>query len=48
MEHQKVFSTNIFIKDNFLVPQRLPSMEEEILSMYSKRDNNKVGQTGPH
>ena len=48
MEHQKVFSTNIFIKDNFLVPQRLPSMEEEILYLYSKRNHNKVWQTGPH
>ena len=48
MDHQKVFSTNIFIKDNFLVPQKLPAMEEEILSMYSKRTHNKVWQTGPH
>jgi len=48
MEHQKVFSTNIFIKDNFLAPQRLPSMEEELLSMYSKRTHNNTWQSGPH
>ena len=47
MEHQKVFSTNIFIKDEFIAPQRLTAMEEEILSMYSKRTHNKVWQTGP-
>ena len=30
MDHQKVFSTHIFVKDNYLAPQRLPAMQEEI------------------
>ena len=37
MEHQKVFSTNIFIKDNFLAPQRLPAMQEEIVKLWNEK-----------
>ena len=35
MEHQKVFSTNIFIKDEFIAPQRLTAMQEEIEKLYN-------------
>ena len=27
MDHQKVFSTHIFVKDNYLAPQRLFAMQ---------------------
>ena len=37
MDRQKIFSTNIFIKDEFLSPQRLPAMEEEIQRLYKQR-----------
>ena len=40
MDHQKVFSTNIFIKDNFLAPQRLPAMQEEIETLYKQKTTN--------
>ena len=44
MDHQKVFSTHIFIKDNYLAPQRLPAMQEEIKNLYKQTTNF---QTGP-
>ena len=40
MDHQKVFSTNIFIKDNFLAPQRSPAMQEEIETLYKQKTTN--------
>ena len=46
MDHQKVFSTNIFIKDNYLTPQRLPAMQEEIHKLYAHRKHNDNWQTG--
>ena len=45
MEHQQIFPTNLFIQDDFLTPQRLPAMKDEILSSYEKRKPN--WQTGP-
>ena len=45
MEHQQIFPTNLFIQDDFLVPQRLPGMKDEILYSYEKRKPN--WQTGP-
>ena len=45
MDHQKVFSTHIFIKDNYLAPQRLPAMQEEIKNLYKQTTNF---QTGPN
>ena len=45
MEHQQIFPTNLFIQDDFLAPQRLPAMKNEILSLYEKRKPN--WQTGP-
>ena len=47
MEHQKVFSTNIFIKDEFIAPQRLTAMEEEIEKLYKERKYDDNWQTGP-
>ena len=44
MDHQKVFSTHIFVKDNYLAPQRLPAMQEEIKNLYEHKTNF---QTGP-
>ena len=41
MERQKIFSTNIFIKDEFIDPHRLPAMQEEIERLYKQRINNK-------
>tara|TARA_B110001454_G_scaffold36003_1_gene35470 strand:+ start:170 stop:775 length:606 start_codon:yes stop_codon:yes gene_type:complete len=48
MDHQKVFSTNIFIEDNFLQPQRLPGMQEEIERLYGLREYDGTWQTGPN
>ena len=45
MEHQQIFPTNLFVQDDFLVPQRLPGMKDEILSLYEKRKPN--WQSGP-
>ena len=45
MDHQKVFSTHIFVKDNYLAPQRLPAMQEEIKNLYKQTANF---QTGPN
>ena len=45
MDHQKVFSTHIFVKDNYLAPQRLPAMQEEIKNLYKHTTNF---QTGPN
>ena len=45
MNHQKVFSTHIFIKDNYLAPQRFPAMQEEIKNLYKQTSNF---QTGPN
>ena len=45
MDHQKVFSTHIFVKDNYLAPQRLPAMQEEIKNLYKQTSNF---QTGPN
>ena len=36
MDHQKVFSTHIFVKDNYLAPQRLPAMQEEIKNLHKQ------------
>ena len=47
MEHQKVFSTNIFIKDEFIAPQRLTAMQEEIEKLYKERKYDDNWQTGP-
>ena len=47
MERQKVFSTNIFVKDEFIVPQRLPAMQEEIERLYKQRTYNNNWQTSP-
>ena len=43
MERQKIFSTNIFIKDEFLDPHRLPAMQEEIEKLY-KQVRNELGR----
>ena len=45
MDHQKVFSTHIFVKDDYLAPQRLPAMQEEIKNLYKQTANF---QTGPN
>ena len=45
MDHQQIFPTNLFIQDDFLAPQRLPALKNEILSLYEKRKPN--WQTGP-
>jgi uncharacterized protein (TIGR02466 family) len=45
MDHQKVFSTHIFVKDDYLTPQRLPAMQEEIKNLYKQTSNF---QTGPN
>ena len=45
MDHQKVFSTNIFVKDDYLTPQRLPAMQEEIYTLYKQREQNNNWQT---
>tara|TARA_B100000287_G_scaffold317633_1_gene301349 strand:- start:1217 stop:1819 length:603 start_codon:yes stop_codon:yes gene_type:complete len=45
MDRQKIFSTNIFIKDEFLSPQRLPAMEEEIQRLYKQRAYDDNWQT---
>ena len=45
MERQKVFSTNIFVKDEFIVPQRLPAMQEEIERLYKQKTYNDNWQT---
>ena len=37
MDHQKVFSTHIFVKDNYLAPQRLPAMREEIDNIWKQK-----------
>ena len=47
MDHQKVFSTNIFIKDNYLSPQRLPAMWDQINELYAHGKRNDNWQTGP-
>jgi uncharacterized protein (TIGR02466 family) len=47
MDHQKVFSTHIFVKDNYLAPQRLPAMQEEIKNLHKLRHTNNNWQTGP-
>ena len=47
MDHQKVFSTHIFVKDNFLAPQRVNVMQEEMRILYEKRKHNNNWQTGP-
>ena len=47
MEHQQIFSTNIFIEDNFLQPQRLPAMQEEIERLYKQRTYSDNWQTSP-
>ena len=47
MERQKIFSTNIFIEDNFLQPQRLPAMQEEIERLYKQRTYSDNWQTSP-
>ena len=47
MERQKIFSTNIFIKDEFLDPHRLPAMQEEIEKLYKQRTYNDNWQTSP-
>ena len=45
MDHQKVFSTNIFVKDDYLAPQRLPAMQEKIYTLYKQREQNNNWQT---
>ena len=47
MDHQKVFSTHIFVKDNYLVPQRLPAMQQEIRNLHKLGYTNNNWQTGP-
>ena len=47
MDHQKVFSTHIFVKDNYLAPQRLPAMQEEIKNLHKLGYTNNNWQTGP-
>ena len=47
MERQKIFSTNIFIEDNFIQPQRLPAMQEEIERLYKQRTYSDNWQTSP-
>ena len=47
MDHQKVFSTHIFVKDNYLAPQRLPAMQEEIKNLHKLGHTNNNWQTGP-
>ncbi len=47
MDHQKVFSTHIFIKDNYLAPQRLPAMQQEIRNLHKLGYTNNNWQTGP-
>ena len=37
MDHQKVFSTHIFVKDNYLAHQRLPAMQEEIVKLWNEK-----------
>ncbi len=48
MDHQKVFPTHIFVKDNFLAPQRVNVMQEEMRILYEKRKHNNNWQTGPN
>ena len=48
MDHQKVFPTHIFVKDNFLAPQRINVMQEEMRILYEKRKHNNNWQTGPN
>ena len=47
MDHQKVFSTHIFVKDNYLAPQRLPAMWDQINELYAHGKRNDNWQTGP-
>ena len=47
MDHQKVFSTHIFVKDNYLAPQRLPAMQEEKKNLHKLGHTNNNWQTGP-
>ena len=47
MDHQKVFSTHIFVKDNYLAPQRLPAMWDQINELYAHGKRNNNWQTGP-
>ena len=47
MDHQKVFSTHIFVKDNYLAPQRLPAMQQEIRNLHKLGYTNNNWQTGP-
>ena len=47
MDHQKVFSTHIFVKDNYLAPQRLPAMQQEIRNLHKLGYTNNDWQTGP-
>ena len=47
MDHQKVFSTHIFVKDNYLTPQRLPAMQQEIRNLHKLGYTNNNWQTGP-
>ena len=47
MDHQKVFSTHIFVKDNYLAPQRLPAMQEEIKNLHKLGYTTNL-MTGPN
>ena len=39
MDHQKVFSTNIFIKDNYTTPDRINTMRREVMNLYKEKPN---------
>jgi uncharacterized protein (TIGR02466 family) len=39
MDHQKVFSTNIFIKDNYTTSDRINTMRREVMNLYKEKPN---------
>ena len=39
MDHQELFSTHLFIKDNYTTPDRIHTMRREVMDLYKEKPN---------
>ena len=39
MDHQELFSTHLFIKDNYTTPDRINTMRREVMNLYKEKPN---------
>ena len=39
MDHQELFPTHLFIKDNYITPDRINTMRREVMNLYKEKPN---------